>query len=118
MIHKNFDEISKINYPVIIIGSGPAGIATALGLEKKKIESLIIEAGEEDYSEVSQNFYKGKVIGDPLTDISNSRLRQFGGTSGHWGGWCKPLEYYSFDNWVLKANDLENYRNQTCKIQT
>ena len=116
MIAKNLDNINFEEFPVVIFGSGPAGLTTALELEKKKIKCLVIEAGEEDYSKVSQNFYKGKVIGDPLTDISNSRLRQFGGTSGHWGGWCKPLEYYSFDNWVLKANDLENYKNQTCEI--
>ena len=116
MIAKNLDNINLKEFPVVIFGSGPAGLTTALELEKKKIKCLVIEAGEEDYSKVSQNFYKGKVIGDPLTDISNSRLRQFGGTSGHWGGWCKPLEYYSFDNWVLKANDLDNYKDQTCKI--
>ena len=29
--------------------------------------------------------------------LSESRLRQFGGTSGLWGGTCKPLEDYTFD---------------------
>ena len=27
--------------------------------------------------------------------LSESRLRQFGGTSGLWGGTCKPLEDYT-----------------------
>ena len=69
-----------------------------LDLKKKKIQSLIIEAGDETYDKDSQDFYKGKVTGDHLTDISLSRLRQLGGTSGHWGGWSKPMENYSFDS--------------------
>ena len=36
MIHKNIDEIKNSNYPVVIIGSGPAGISVALKLEEKK----------------------------------------------------------------------------------
>ena len=43
-------------------------------------------------------------------------MRQFGGTSGHWGGWCKPMENYSFDSWPIKAKDLEGYTDRTCKI--
>ena len=35
---------------VIIIGSGPAGISTANKLEKNKVKSLILEAGDIDYN--------------------------------------------------------------------
>ena len=116
MIFQDLNNINLKNIPVIIFGSGPAGITTALELEKKKIQSLIIEAGDENYSEDSQDFYKGKVTGDELTDISISRLRQLGGTSGHWGGWSKPMENYSFDSWPIKTKDLEGYTDRTCKI--
>jgi hypothetical protein len=77
---------------------------------------LLIEAGDENYSEISQKFYEGKIIGDPITDLSASRLRQFGGTSGHWGGWSKPMEKYNFDLWPLNANDLDIYLKRTCEI--
>ena len=36
MILKNLDNIGLDNFPVAIFGSGPAGITTALELEKKK----------------------------------------------------------------------------------
>ena len=36
MILKNLDNINLDNFPVVIFGSGPAGITTALELEKKK----------------------------------------------------------------------------------
>ena len=85
-------------------------------MKKKNIKSLIIEAGDEDYSESSQEFYKGEVIGDKITDLSLSRLRQFGGTSGHWGGWSKPMEKYNFELWPLKSNELDLYEKRTCQI--
>ena len=70
MILKNFDNVNLDNFPVVIFGSGPAGISTALELERKNIKCLIIEAGKEEYSEASQEFYKGEVIGDEITDLS------------------------------------------------
>ena len=36
MILKNLDNINLDNFPVAVFGSGPAGITTALELEKKK----------------------------------------------------------------------------------
>ena len=116
MILKNLDNINLDNFSIAIFGSGPAGITTALELEKKNIKCLLIEAGDEDYSEISQKFYEGKIIGDLITDLSASRLRQFGGTSGHWGGWSKPMEKYNFDLWPLNANDLNIYLKRTCEI--
>ena len=116
MIFQKFEDIDLSNFPVIIFGSGPAGITTALELENKKISSIIIEAGNERYNQDSQDFYKGKIIGDQLTDLSQSRLRQLGGTSGHWGGWCKPMENYNLENWPIKKKDLDKYNNQTCLI--
>ena len=100
MIFKNIDEIINNKFDVVIVGSGPAGISLALKLEEKKIKTLILEAGSEEYSEKSQH----------------SRLRQFGGTSGHWGGWSKPMENYNLSKWGIEYNQLEKYSNQTCKI--
>ena len=109
--NRNLDE-----FAVVIIGSGPAGITTALELEKKNIKSIIIEAGQENYNENSQKFYKAKVSGDSITDLSASRLRQFGGTSGHWGGWSKPMANYNFEKWPFNSKDLDIYRKDTCEI--
>ena len=116
MISKNLDNINLEDFPVAIFGSGPAGITTALELEKKNIRCLLIEAGGEDYNENSQEFYKGKIIGDKILDLSESRLRQLGGTSGHWGGTSKPLEEYTFELWPIKSDELKPYLKRTCEI--
>lgn len=116
MIHRNINEITKKYFPVIIIGSGPAGITLALSLEKRKIDCLIIEAGDEEYTNESQENYAGKIIGDQITDLRYSRLRQLGGTSGHWGGWCKPIEKWNIEKWGIEYSSFSELKDQTCKI--
>ena len=37
MIAKNLDNINLEEFPVVIFGSGPTGLTTALELEKKKL---------------------------------------------------------------------------------
>ena len=51
MIFNNYSEIKDTKFDLIIIGGGPAGITIALELEKKKISSLIIEAGKYNFSD-------------------------------------------------------------------
>ena len=116
MIFNNLDQVNTSNIPVVIVGSGPAAITLALELEKNYIKSLIIEAGEDKYNYDSQKNYKAEIIGDDISSLTHSRLRQFGGTSGHWGGWCKPLEDYNFNNWNINKNDLDKYSSRTCEI--
>ena len=115
MIFDNLNQIPSFN-EVIIIGSGPAGITTALELEKRGITSIIFEAGKLNQSQESQNFYKGEIVGDNYPDLSISRLRQFGGTSGHWGGNCVELDEYDFENWPIKKNDLAKFKKKSYKI--
>ena len=116
MILNEWKDLDYSKYPVIIFGSGPAGISTALELEKKNIASVVVEAGEQYYNESSQEFYKGNSNNNFVTNISESRLRQFGGTSGLWGGWCKPLEKFALNSWPINHQDLQIYQEKTCKI--
>ena len=85
-------------------------------MEEKKIKSLIIEAGEKSYSVNSQENYKSKIFGNGLSDLQHNRLRQFGGTSGIWGGWCRPIEDWNLKKWNLDANEINKYSNQACDI--
>ena len=116
MIFNDVNNILNKSFNTIIIGSGPAGITVAKKLEKKKISSLIIEAGPMESSSVSQEEYEGQVIGDDYIDISASRLRQFGGTVNHWGGVCHPLEEHDFNKWPIKKKDLDSYTDETMQI--
>ena len=116
MIVKDFLSLKNKDFFAIIIGSGPAGICTALELEKKKINSLVIESGDLEQNEDDLKYLKGKVIGDSYSDISHSRLRQFGGSSGLWGGNCNPMTPENFYKWPISKDELNKYDDKARKI--
>jgi len=116
MIIENLNDLNNKDHFAIIIGSGPAGITTALELESKKIKSIILEAGDITQNESSMKFLKARVSGDSYSDLSTSRLRQFGGASGHWGGNCNPLSKVNFNDWPVNNDDLDNYDYKARKI--
>ena len=116
MILNSLVELEENKLQIVIFGSGPAGLSLALELEKKNINCLIIEAGDEYYNDESQSFYKINTEGTNLKDVSNSRLRQFGGTSASWGGWCKPLSDLDIKKTGLNPNEIKKYQSQTCEI--
>lgn len=123
MLLDNLNQISKKQYDVIIFGAGPAGFSTALSLPKS-IKVLLVEAGDINYSEASQVFYDGKVIGDKYFDLKDCRLRQLGGSSNHWTGKCRTLDTFDFAykdyaknaNWPIAKSDLQNYLLPACNL--
>jgi choline dehydrogenase-like flavoprotein len=109
---------------VVIIGSGPAGQALALRLQQYRVPCLVVEAGGLEPSAASQAQYRARVLGDPYHALDRARLRQFGGTSGHWTGWCRPLDPIDFDarpeigrpGWPITPADLEPQAEATRAI--
>ena len=117
MIVDNLEEIKNKNFFVIIVGSGPAGLSTAIGLEKKKIECLIIEAGGINADIRNEPYLKAKSVGDSdYETLSYSRGRQFGGTGNLWGGNCNPIQEKEFSSWPIKKTDLDQYTIDAKKI--
>jgi len=116
MIIDDLRNLKEHNHFVVIIGSGPAGISTALELERKKIESIIIEAGDILPDPHSQELLKGSIIGDAYNDLTASRLRQFGGTSAIWGGNCNPMKNEDLNGWPITKFELDNYKKHSKKI--
>ena len=111
-------------FDVCIIGSGPAGITCALQLEENGKRVLILEGGDEEYTKQSQDIYSGTIDGDAYFPLADLRLRQFGGTSGHWSGWCRPLGAQDFETkgtntdvaWPIKKHDLDPYLDKARDI--
>lgn len=99
---------------VCIAGAGPAGIVLALTLAEAGVTSVVLEGGPLDFPEErDRDLYQGESTGLPYP-LAASRLRYFGGTSGHWGGWCKPLDRIDFEShpnselpsWPLTLDEL------------
>ena len=109
---------------ICIFGSGPAGMTLAQKLVQGGSDVLLVEAGGMGYENWSQDLYKGDVIGDTYYDLSEARLRMFGGSSSHWGGRCIPLEAHDFEKnpgvpdtgWPIARTDLDPYLQEACDV--
>ena len=107
-----------------IIGTGPAGITVARKLARAGKKVALLEGGDEQYSQESQDLYGGEIVGDKYFPLDTSRLRFFGGTSNHWAGWCKQLDEEDFDEkgefsktkWPISKKDLDLYLTEASYV--
>ena len=86
-----------------IIGGGPAGISLALALAHTPLKIMLFESGGMDFDVKTQSLYAGKVSGISYLPLDASRMRYLGGSSNHWGGWCRPLDPIDFERARLGA---------------
>jgi choline dehydrogenase-like flavoprotein len=89
---------STLRADVTIIGAGPAGITVALGLLDTGLDIVVLESGSDTYTPEAQALAQGDVaegqfvLGGNPVDLSAVRMRALGGSTGHWGGLCRPLD--------------------------
>lgn len=120
----NADISFEGSYDFCIIGAGPAGISLALKLAESGFRIALLEAGDREYTEESQEIYEGVVLGQEYTDLEVTRLRYLGGTTGHWGGQCLRLDDHDFEprddiplsGWPIRYDDLRPYETGTNEI--
>lgn len=105
-------------YDLIIIGAGAAGISIAKQFTDKPFQILLVESGDFEFNQQTQDLYRGEVEGNlPGSNdyLHQSRLRYFGGSTNHWAGWCRPLDPIDFEEreWVPNSgwpmSELEPY---------
>ena len=58
---------------------------------------ILAEAGSYDFSEESQDSYRGENHGLDYAGLEFTRLRYFGGTSNHWAGMCGIFDSIDFE---------------------
>lgn len=126
MIFDNFESFRATGFQpkAIVIGSGPAGITIAHKLGAAGIPVAVFEAGSSDFTDESQDFYKGETVGDPYFDLDVTRLRYFGGCSNHWAGWCRVMDAVDFEpkawvpdtGWPIRRRDIEPYLDEVHDI--
>ncbi len=100
-----------------IIGGGPAGISLALALADRPISIALFESGGMDFDSATQGLYAGSKTGITYLALDGSRLRYLGGSTNHWGGWCRPLDIIDFEKrdwlphsgWPFTRKEIEPY---------
>lgn len=108
---KSGDEITA---DVCIIGAGAAGITMAMELAGTSLSTVLLESGGLQIESDTQQLAIGEVAGLPTFPLAVSRLRCFGGATGHWGGRCRPLDASDFierpwvphSGWPITLADL------------
>lgn len=118
----DLNEDTVIDADVCIVGAGVAGISLAYKLRESGLRVLLLESGGFEYDQDIQALYVGHIAKDlPPVPLDASRLRQFGGTSNHWGGHCAPFDLIDFQKrawipasgWPIERAELEPYYVQT-----
>ena len=117
----DFNEVENgvnITADICIIGAGAAGITIARSLIGTGLKVCLVESGGLEANAETQALYTGEDIGRPdRFTLDVSRLRFFGGTTNHWGGWCGPLDeldftardWVPFSGWPITRRDLDPY---------
>jgi choline dehydrogenase-like flavoprotein len=111
-------------FDVCVVGTGPAGITVARRLAQRGSSVALLEAGGLDFDARSQDLYQGEIVGRPYFPLDVTRLRYYGGTSNHWGGWSRALDQRDFEvnplnplsGWPISKKDLEPYADETADI--
>src|ERR1019366_7184034 len=86
-----------IETEVCIVGGGAAGITLAREFIAASFRVTLLESGGMEFDSDTQDLYEGESIGLPFDDLRVSRLRFFGGTTNHWGGYCLPFDPIDFE---------------------
>lgn len=113
---RNLDDGSRIEADVAVVGGGPAGITIARAFAGSRASVCLLEGGGLEFDAEVQALYAGENLGIeyPLT---GNRLRYFGGSSNHWGGYCRLLDPIDFEardwvpysGWPFGRDELEPY---------
>ncbi len=108
---------ATLDTDLAIIGGGPAGISLALALANAPFKVLLLESGGMEFEGATQSLYSGVESGVRYLPLEACRLRYLGGSSNHWGGWCRPLDAIDFETrawlphsgWPFAKTALEPY---------
>jgi choline dehydrogenase-like flavoprotein len=111
------DQITGLDYDLIVVGSGFAGLAIVDRFRDSGVSVCLIESGGR-YPELrTQRLYRAENIGDPYFRLDSCRSRMFGGSGNLWGGMCRPLDPIDFEardgipesGWPISYSDLTPY---------
>jgi choline dehydrogenase-like flavoprotein len=111
----------NLHSDVCIVGGGAAGITLALLLSHNNLSVDLLESGWFEDRKDTRDLYKGDNVGLDYYPLHVARQRFLGGTTNHWGGWCRPLDPMDFERrswvpysgWPLSSEDLEPFYDAT-----
>ncbi len=98
---RTLPQETLIETDLCIIGAGAAGLTVAKAFVGHPARVCLLESGGTVYEPDTQALYQGHNAGYTIP-LEAMRLRYFGGSTNHWGNYCRPLDPIDFDtrHWV------------------
>ena len=120
---RSLPDRSSLDADLAIIGGGPAGITLARAFARSGVRVVLAEAGGLEGDADVQALYQGENAGIDYP-LDGARLRFLGGSSNHWGGYCRPLDPIDFEQrdwvphsgWPFGIDELLPYYPQASEI--
>lgn len=121
---RKLENNTVVEGDICIVGAGAAGITLALQFIGSPLKIILLEGGGFEYEPAMQDLYRGKSVGLSYYSLESSRLHYFGGTTGHWAGYCSQYDDIDFkkrdwvpgSGWPLTREDLEPYYKKAAEI--
>lgn len=121
---RTLDNGSLIEGDLCIIGTGAAGLSIALEWVAAGRKVILLEAGGFDPEARMQALYRGASLDRPYYPLQAARLHYFGGTTGHWAGYCSPFDPIDFvkrdwvphSGWPITRADLDVHYARANKL--
>jgi hypothetical protein len=118
-------DITESFCDVLIIGSGPAGVAAASTLLQNGVSVCLVGGGRDFKNPEIQNLYLESEFNENLHEsLRENRVRGLGGTSAKWGG--RLVEFSDFDFqkknsvlgafWPITKSDLIPYYRKSLEF--
>jgi choline dehydrogenase-like flavoprotein len=99
---RQLGPVTQVDTTVCIVGGGVAGLTIALEMERLGIATCVLESGGFHADDATRDLYRGTDLGLPYRFADGCRSRYLGGSSNCWGGWCRPLDPWDFQQrrWI------------------
>lgn len=121
---RSLPDDEKLDADIAIVGAGAAGLSLAIALEGAGLNVALLESGGLEWSEEAQDLAAGELGPQTYATPESVRLRYFGGTTGHWGGWCRELDAVDFEprdfvklsGWPITKSELEPFYRRAQEV--
>lgn len=120
---RTLTDRTTIEADLAIIGGGAAGITLARAFQNTAVNVCVVEAGGLQLDAEVQALYQGESVGIEYP-LDATRMRFLGGSSNHWGGYCRPLDPIDFEQrdwvphsgWPFTIDEIEPYYPEASTI--
>jgi choline dehydrogenase-like flavoprotein len=125
---RELSDGARVDTDLCIVGAGAAGIALAREWIGSRRSVVLLESGGFKPDPATQDLYagdaRGNVLASPQVHLTRTRLRYFGGTTNHWGGYCRPLgpldfrerSWVSESGWPFGPDELASYYDRALPL--